>query len=245
MGAVVSVAIFGPPDARYGVESIAVRSACAEASLPSIVRRFARGGLPTSIWWTEDLSTSPLLPSLARMARQFVYDSRCWRDVAAGVQAVTALSADAGTDLADLNWRRLKPLRDLLKHAAAANGRAIRPNQVRIGYARQERALAVLLAGWLASRLEWPIDAPIETGEADGDEILTLAVRDGAFALKGTLDDRRARVEASGSAPLVVAAAPEPEADAVAAELRLLACERDLLDTLRALARRIASGAQL
>src|SRR2546425_98527 len=38
----VGVVTFGPPDARYGVEQIAVRSACLDESLPSLVRRLVR-----------------------------------------------------------------------------------------------------------------------------------------------------------------------------------------------------------
>src|SRR5262249_38337742 len=41
-GAAVGILIFGPPAARYAVELVVVRSACAEISLPSIVRRFIR-----------------------------------------------------------------------------------------------------------------------------------------------------------------------------------------------------------
>src|SRR5262249_28687710 len=52
----VGIVTFGPPAARYGVERIVVRSACPDGSLLSILRRLVRGDLPTSVWWTEDLS---------------------------------------------------------------------------------------------------------------------------------------------------------------------------------------------
>ena len=39
VGATISILLFGTAGARFGVEEIAVRSTCAEASLPSIVRR--------------------------------------------------------------------------------------------------------------------------------------------------------------------------------------------------------------
>ena len=60
----VGVAMFGPDQARYGVEQIAVQSDCAEDSLPSIVRRLLRGDVPTSVWWTEDLSRVPPITAI-------------------------------------------------------------------------------------------------------------------------------------------------------------------------------------
>src|SRR5579872_6758709 len=72
----VSVLTFGTAAMRFGVEQIAVRSACAEVSLPSIVRRLTRGGVPTSVWWTDDLSRTRPIEALVAMGRQLVYDSR-------------------------------------------------------------------------------------------------------------------------------------------------------------------------
>src|SRR5207244_6741898 len=60
----VGVVTYGPPHARYGVEEIVVQSACAEQSLPSIIRRLLRGDVPTSVWWTDDLSRTPPLDAI-------------------------------------------------------------------------------------------------------------------------------------------------------------------------------------
>ncbi len=243
MSAGVGVSIFGPPAARYGVESIVVRSACADASLPSIVRRFARGGVPTSVWWTEDLSAAPPLASLVSMARQLVYDSRAWHDVTAGVRAVTSLDPHVTPDLADLNWRRLKPVRNLIVHAAASCGHtSVAPERVTIQHHPDDGALAMLLAAWLSARLGWAADEwPAMIPSADG-EILTLTVRDREFVLSAALDDRRAMVEATGRPPMVLAAAPEDTADAVAAELRTLQADVELRDALHAAARHVDQG---
>ena len=112
LAAAVGVLTFGPAEARHAVEQIAVRSHGLEQSLPSIVRRLVLGDLPTSVWWTEDLSQTPPLVALATMGRQFVYDSRQWRDVRAGISTVAGLLEHPhAPDLADLNWRRLAPLR--------------------------------------------------------------------------------------------------------------------------------------
>jgi glucose-6-phosphate dehydrogenase assembly protein OpcA len=236
LGAGVGVTIFGPPAARYGVESILVRSACAEASLPSIVRRFVRGGLPTSVWWTEDLSIGAPLASLVTMARQLVYDSRFWRDVGAGVRAVDGLPE---IDLADVNWRRLRPLRDLLVDAAGSCGHAlVAADRVTIAHAPGDSALAWLLAGWLSARLEWPADAWPTMEPTAGSDLVIMTVRDGDFTLSIAMDDHRVALEATGRPRLVAAATPEHEADAIAAELRTLSRETELRQALRALARR-------
>lgn len=243
MSAGVAVSIFGPPAARYGVESIVVRSACAEASLPSIVRRFARGGVPTSVWWTEDLSSSPLLSSLVDMARQLVYDSRSWQDPGAGVRALTSLPEPGAPDVADLNWRRLRPVRDLLVHAAGRCGQAaVAANRVTIAHRPGDAALAALLAGWLAARLEWPETDWPSIVQSEGDECLTLTIRDRDFVLRAALDERRAQLDAPGYPTFLVTAAREETAEAVAAELRSLRCDTGLRDALRALARREPSA---
>jgi len=69
VGADVSVCIFDRAATPYGVEKIVVRSSCTEASLPSIVRRLARGDLPTSLWWTEDVSRIGPFAPLVAMSR--------------------------------------------------------------------------------------------------------------------------------------------------------------------------------
>jgi glucose-6-phosphate dehydrogenase assembly protein OpcA len=242
VGAGVGVWVFGPPTARYGVESVVIRSACAEASLPSIVRRFVRGDLPTSIWWTEDLSSAPPLDALVTLARQLVYDSRGWRDFRAGVRTVATLAANGVIDLADLNWRRLATLRQALVHAAAAAEPCdVTADMVRIRYRPGEATLAWLLAGWVAAKLEWPDTAWPEIAGADvGDEILTMTVGDDALAVE--LNEHRVHVATARRPPFEVTARPESEADAIAAELKTLSAETELNAALRALARNPQRG---
>src|SRR5271156_4872342 len=112
IAAAVGILTFGSGEARHAVEQIAIRSRCTDASLPSIVRRLTLGDVPTSIWWTDDLSRSPLLTTLVTMGRQLVYDSRQWTDVPGGVSSVAALlNHPHAPNLADLSWRRLAPMR--------------------------------------------------------------------------------------------------------------------------------------
>jgi glucose-6-phosphate dehydrogenase assembly protein OpcA len=247
IAAAVSVVTFGAPAARYGVEQIAVRSACAEASLPSIVRNLTRGDVPTSIWWTEDLSRTPPVLALLAMGRQLVYDSRAWRDVRQGVRALAPLVQRRNiVDLADVNWRRLSALRHALVYAAESIGSGrFGIADVRIAYHPGEGALAWLLAGWLASRLTGPASGsfPLRVEERrHGDQVLELAIGEGAGAITVTMSPQRVVVTTAGGAPpFHLAVRHESDADAVVAELTSLNRDVCLFETLAALSRHFAA----
>jgi glucose-6-phosphate dehydrogenase assembly protein OpcA len=222
----VGITTFGPAQARYGVEQIAVRSACPDQALLSILRRFVRGDLPTTVWWTEDLSAAAALEPFVEVGRQLLYDSRQWRDVARGAAAVVAVAADERIDPADLNWRRLAPLRRALVEVRGPLASWSR-GTVRVVPAPGEEALAWLCAGWLrAARQRADIETSASTSaERLGDErrtdgsartLLTVRVDN----LTATLTPRAAVVE--GLAPPLVVAAPV-ESDAA---LRALAHAR-------------------
>src|SRR5262245_44269828 len=100
----VGIVTFGPPQARYGIEQIVFRSACPDAALLSILRRFVRGDLPTTVWCTDDLSLQPPLQPLLEVGRQLLYDSRRWRDGRRGLGAVAAIAARPRFDVAGSNW---------------------------------------------------------------------------------------------------------------------------------------------
>jgi glucose-6-phosphate dehydrogenase assembly protein OpcA len=245
----VGVLTFGPPHARYGVEEVLVEAACAGASLPSIVRRLLRGDVPTSVWWTDDLAGVPPLDGLVAMARQFVYDSRRWRDVRSGVQALARLHGRV--DLADVNWRRLTPLRHALIHACRdSDVDHLRQAHVAIVHDPGESALAWLMIGWLSARLGWPASAsPRISAASRADEIITISVGQDAreAALSGPLDlhvalnEHRVRVARSGGGSAFTVSVPqESEADAVAAELRNLGHDVSLRDVLGALLARLS-----
>jgi hypothetical protein len=236
----VGVVTFGPRETRYGVEQIVVRSACVEAALPSIVRPFLLGDIPTSVWWVEDFSGMPPLPAVLALGRQLLFDSRSWQDVRAAVAALAPVLSDTlGPDLADVNWRRLLPLRRALVHALESttgdSGGA--PSAIRISHRSGESALAWLLAGWLQSApapVPWAIEVS-EDPQRD-DDVLTLSIAD---RLRLRLDDHRVVVEdARRGAAFTVAVPQETAAEAIAAELRMLTRDRGFHDALRALALR-------
>ena len=144
----IGVVTFGAGDARYGVELIAVDAICAEASVPSIVRRLTRGDVPTTLWWTADLSRISPPMAIVQTGRQFIYDSVDWEDVRSGARAAsTILQLANGPDVADLNWRRMAPLRWAIVHALESQPRDAvgRPTGLTI---RHQPAALALPPGW-------------------------------------------------------------------------------------------------
>jgi hypothetical protein len=276
LAAHVAVLTFGPPETRYGVEQIVIKSACSEAALPSVVRALMLGDVPTSIWWTEDLSgTRPVAP-LVTMGRQLLYDSRCWRDVGRAVLALAPLLADPfGPDLADVNWRRLQPVRQALVHALESSDTTKQQavTSVQIRHRRGEAAIAWLLAGWLQSVWGPSPGGPIRPSTSSGrpkpvegrlkpdptagveglkpdptisveedvrltDVVLMALIDDG---LRLQLDDHHVSVDDShGPAPFTMTVPSETDAEAVAAELRILTHDVSLHNTLAALVQRFA-----
>jgi len=245
--ATITVLLFGDPPTRFGVEQIAIRSACAEGSLPSIVRRLALGDIPTSIWWTEDLARARPLDAVVTMARQFLYDSRHWGDVARGVRALAPLlGRDDAPDLADLNWRRLAPMQRAIAEAfaadAVADGGALR---MRIQHQPGDAALAWLLAGWFCSRLDWAgSEWPVVVEEAAaGGEVLAVSIGTGRGEISATMNGNRVLVKlGTQNAPFSVAVPRQTDAEAIAAELRNLGRDLALRDSLVALARRFGGS---
>jgi len=241
LAARVGVLTFGPPEARYGVEQIAVQSACAETALPSIVRRLVRGDLPTSVWWRADLSRVPLVEPLVAMGRQLVYDSRGWNDVRAGVLAMAPLLVNRRVDIADLNWRRLAPVRQALLHAGdRLTVDDLCRSPVRVVHRPGDEAMAWLFLGWLSARLEWkgPAESRVEEAES-GDDVLKVIVGSGdAGDVTVVLTPHSVQLRHGDRPPLSMGVPREGEADAVASELRSLARDVCLHDALGALALR-------
>jgi glucose-6-phosphate dehydrogenase assembly protein OpcA len=236
----VGVRAFGPADARYGIEHIVVRSSCDEAALPSIVRPLLLGDMPTSIWWTEDFSSTPPLTSLVTMGRQLLYDSRQWRDVRSGVLAVVPFLSDTfGPDLADVNWRRLTPLRQALVHALESSASPRHQStSIRIRHRRGESVLAWLLAGWLQDAFKPPVS--VEEGALPDDGVLSLSFDDG---LELRLGSRTVAVsDALGPAPFSMSTPQESEAEALAGELRVLTHDAPFHGALAALALRFVNA---
>jgi glucose-6-phosphate dehydrogenase assembly protein OpcA len=231
----VGIVTFGPPAARYGVEQIVVRSACPEPALLSILRRLVRGDVPSSVWWTEDLSSGPPFDPFLTVGRQLLYDSRQWSDIPRGLAAILPLARTHRVDLADLNWRRLAPLRRAFLHARGPlKGDGWRGVTAEVAHAPNQAAIASLLAGWM--RAERPGDPPHVTIAPSQDLEADTALAVTIGGARATLTARAAEVVSPSAPPLVVAVPQESPADAIAAELRSLSPDGGLLAAIRALA---------
>jgi len=132
--------------------------------------------LPVFLWWTgTPPSEARRLDDLARLADRFIVDSADFARPDRTLPEVAGLRR-LGVGISDLNWARLTHWRELIAQffdvpawrpfldgitgiragfAVDMDGRAIHPSQ------------ALLLLGWLASRLGWrPVEAlaPAEAG---------------------------------------------------------------------------------
>src|SRR6185436_1053843 len=170
-----------------------------------------------------DLAAVPLLESLVTMGRQLVYDSRDWRDVGAALRVLAPFVEEHRVDLADVNWRRLGPLRRALEHAASETGKPVAAAgaRVRIAHHRDEASLAWLLAGALMAAAKRPATPPHVEAAETGDAALVVTIEHETERATITLSNAGATVErARAGSPLVVSIPLESEAEAVAAELR-------------------------
>ena len=141
--------------------------------LPFAVRGLLIGDLPTNVWWanpTPPALAGPILDDLADHAQQVIYDSIGWPDPHRGIAATSAWLARFERDVnggrwrvaSDLNWRRLKSWRRLIAQAlapAGTPGALESVSEILIEHGPHAVAQAWELAGWMASRLGWKIQA--------------------------------------------------------------------------------------
>jgi glucose-6-phosphate dehydrogenase assembly protein OpcA len=248
----VGILTFGAGEARHAVEQIAIRSRCAEASLPSIVRRLTLGDVPTSVWWTGDLSQSPPLTALVTMGRQLVYDSRQWVNVPAGVSRVAGLlDHPHAPDLADLGWRRLLPMRQALGHGLRGAGELLNAPTLRASVLHRpgEQALAWLLIGWLSSRLGRPSERELAvtvSEQSGGVEVMSISIDGGEAtdSITATMSVHQvAVISTSDTSSFFVTVPRESDAGGVAAELQTLGRDTALIESIGAAHVRLKTGA--
>jgi glucose-6-phosphate dehydrogenase assembly protein OpcA len=225
----VSVATYGPPQAQYAVEHVLVRSSCDDESLPSIVRRLTRGDVPTSVWYPDDLSRNPPRRAIVAEGRQLIYDSRRWSDPEAALRGVVEASRGLAVDVADVNWRRLAPVRIAIRHVQGeVPAEPLRRGALRIAHAPGERALASLLLAWLGACLAWPRGIhPSLVEDAAAGAVLTLTIADASTPLI-VLTDNEVHVTPPAGRSYVSATPRERPTDAIIAELRSLSTDAAL-----------------
>lgn len=124
-------------------------------------------GLPVVVWWRAGRFVPPeYFGNILRLANRVLVDSARFSapdvDLLALAAQVQQLAGEA--TFADLNWSRMTPWRELVAQCFdGAESRAYleRLSQVQIEYEQEsprvsaQAGQALLLTGWLASRLKW------------------------------------------------------------------------------------------
>ncbi len=128
--------------------------------------------LPIVLWWLGDLQYDlGMFRDLAASSDRVIVDSAVFGDVARGLMSLSTLDAQPGrssTVLVDMAWSRLLDWRNLIAqfYDAPPHPDALTSvNAVTIEYVVDPapgqsagQASAILLVGWLASRLGWRLD---------------------------------------------------------------------------------------
>ncbi len=143
-------------------------------TLPLIV-----SGLPAHLWWRAGRFAPPAhFEQILRVADHVIVDSARFPNPEADLRMLAA-RFETGVEtlkITDLNWARITPWRELVAQCFDHPGRRPyldRLTEVRIAYEAEsprvltQRAQAMLLAGWLASRLKWEFRERRAEGSAD------------------------------------------------------------------------------
>ena len=166
------------------------------AELPSAVPPLLMSDLPVYLWWraVPRIRDKALFRKLADISDRVIIDSSLFNDPHRDVVSMASVLRDTPrwTAISDLNWARLTAWRALL--AGFYDVQDYRPmldqlDQLVIEYAppSTDRALipprALLLVGWLASRLGWRAQAGAAKRTAD------------STSFEFAVDDRSVEVE--------------------------------------------------
>lgn len=146
-----------------------------EAQIPGIVLALLEPDVPVVLWWAyAHLPGGEVLAQLQVVADRLVIDTSQINGPAAALAAANAFVAQ-GVALSDLTWGRLTPWREQIAQlfdGPPALQRLRIVERIIIEYTAAGEPAALLLAGWIAARLEWtpetPLDDVIPLRHADG-----------------------------------------------------------------------------
>ena len=207
-------------------EQITISSGDNGAPLPSIAASLLAPGVPTYLWWIGDPPfNSAVWDSLAEITDRLVVDSRSW-SVSFGRLREALQRTHPGLAVVDLLWTEITPWRRFVAQCfdlPDALQRLPGLRRVEIEHAASEpgRAAALLVTGWLASRLGWSYAGGGETlrfaaaagnvevvllpGDASR-ELRRIAFEGDGIEVKLVLDDANDcvihRIELAGATPL-------------------------------------------
>lgn len=151
----------------------------AETHIPGIVLSLLEPDVPVVVWWASERTPGGLaLTQLQSIADRLILDTAQMDGAAAALRAAQHLVA-AGVAVGDLAWGRLTPWREQIAQlfdAPPALQRLWSLNRIVIEYRPRGMTAALLLAGWIATRLDWRLSGRCETGgiltRTDGGEVM-------------------------------------------------------------------------
>ena len=215
----MSVNTFCQPDKRRGAKRLCCEEVTLKAGgkfvveLPSVALPLLVSDLSTFLWWRNSLRVSDkVFDILVRAADRLVLDSAEFADPLRGLVEINSLytqeqSSEVG--ISDLNWARLTLWRGLLADFYDVPAYRVwldRIDFIGIDYVGPELApetvapQALLIAGWLASRLGWQLadERPIQ----ENDETISLKFSDSGRGSSPTMREGVAD-QLRGSSPTV------------------------------------------
>ncbi len=151
------------------------------ANLPSLVSPLLSAELPDFLWWPAgDFATNMLFGELQELVDRAVIDSAQLGNEITGLTVLRSLFGETDEDapiFGDFTWLRLAPWRQLIAQffdPPDVQECLTSIEEVTISYAdlrddgSSGLAAAVLTVGWLASRLGWDVEEPLERRKAGG-----------------------------------------------------------------------------
>ncbi|NJM97946.1 MAG: glucose-6-phosphate dehydrogenase assembly protein OpcA [Phormidesmis sp. RL_2_1] len=131
--------------------------------------------LPKFVWWKGTPNPEQtLFQKLALRSSCLILDSSYYGDAASEIVKIQKL-VDEHTNIADLNWYRLAPWQELAAAAFDPPERRMAlldVDRVGIDYEKGNPAQALMMLGWLASRMEWKIKSyEYEGGDYDVERV--------------------------------------------------------------------------
>lgn len=147
--------------------------------LSSVVSPLLISELPTFLWWPSgEFKDNAIFDDLALVADRLVFDSaRLGNDAHAVADYRTLLDDETDPIVGDFTWLRLAPWRQLVAQffdPQDTQKSLDYIDSVSIAYAQERKdhgsgfAAALLICGWLGSRLGWDIIEPLEPRKAGG-----------------------------------------------------------------------------
>ncbi len=136
-------------------------------NLDNVVLPLIVSGLPVHLWWRAGrFAPAAYFDQILRVADHVIVDSARFPSPEADLRMLAARfeAEHEALKITDLNWGRITPWRELVAQCFDHPGRRPyldRLTEVRISYEAEstrvltQRSQAMLLAGWLASRLKW------------------------------------------------------------------------------------------